>query len=119
MISLGLATGKVSIERIQYARPANRPDLDAIFDTAEAMESYTRLAERAYEAEDGFATFAAEFEARSERLEAIDAVSATLDEQLAQMLSGGGAAPASPSVNPALLAFTPGKALPDSGDGHE
>lgn len=116
MISLGLATGTVTVERVQYARPANRPDLNEVFDTAEAMEAYTRLAERAYEAEDGFAAFAAEFEQRAGRLAALDAASAALDQQLAQMLSRGGDTAA---ANPILLAYKEGAALPDPGEGHE
>jgi len=111
-ITLGLDSGAVEVERVQYARPAPHNalkwlfDMESVYDNTEAMEAWVNLAEKAYNSEETFITFAEKFQETADRIGAWNEVSRHLDRHLAELLQraeqGGARGSTAPSRERAL-----------------
>jgi len=104
-VGLGLESGAVDVQRVQYAPPAPRAtlewlfSLDGVADANEAMEAWTRAAEVAYDSEESFVAFAQEFQQRAGRIGTWSDLSRQLDGELAALLQRAEGTPEAPSTN--------------------
>lgn len=104
-IALGLDSGAVEVKRVQYAPPAPHNalewmfSLDSVADDVEAMETWTRVAEVAYDSEETFVAWARELQQRADRIRTWSELSRQLDGELAALLRRADGAPVAPGKN--------------------